>query len=117
LFDVPGGFYLFQTDHHDYHLFQSAGPNAGGSSFIGGHITHIGFDAQHVVLRRDVAEYPTHTQYRLTGKVEYWVVEIAAAKTHGPYTEEQFTAAREQLGVQPSLRLEASNSRAARRPQ
>src|SRR4051812_46448530 len=78
LFDVPGGFYLFQTDHHDYRLFQSVGPNAGGIGFVDGHITHVGFDARHVLLRRDAAEYPTHTQYRLTGRIEFWIVDVAA---------------------------------------
>lgn len=111
VFAMPGGFSLFQTDHHDYWLWRNS------SSEIPGHVTHIGYDDRHIVLRRDVAEYPSHTQYRLTGRIEFWVVEVGTAARHGPYTEEELGAARERLGVRPGLRLEPSDSRAARRQQ
>jgi Protein of unknown function (DUF3997) len=117
LFDLPGGFYMVQTDAHDYHLFKSVEPGGGGSSFVGGHITDLGFDSRYIILRRDVAEYPSHTEYRLTGAIEFWIVDIGSAMPHGPFTEREFAAARQRLGVPPKLRLESANSNAARRSQ
>jgi hypothetical protein len=51
-------------------------------------------------------EQPHH---RLTGVIEYWVVEVESVRRHRPYTEAEFAAARERLGVPVTLELEPTD--------
>jgi hypothetical protein len=105
--DLPGGLAVFRSDHRDYYFSQH-----GGDSTIGGHITDVGFDERFVLLRRDLAAYDYHPKpkHRLTGKIEFYVVVVSPPKRHGPFTEAEFGAARERLGVPAGLALEPTDT-------
>jgi hypothetical protein len=100
LFHLPGEFSIHRTDNGDYQLFHR---NAG---IIGGHTEGIAFDDRFILLRRNVCVPLEQPNHRLTGVIEYWVVEIESAQRHGPYTEAELAAAREGLGVPDTFVLE-----------
>jgi hypothetical protein len=100
LFHLSGEFRIFRSDHGDYHLFQH------NSGVIGGHVEGVAFDDRFILLRRDVSVPLQQPKHRLTGKIEFWVVEVESGKRHGPYTEAEFAAARERLSVPAGLVLE-----------
>jgi hypothetical protein len=100
LFPLSDELSIHRTDYGDYQLFHR---NAG---IIGGHVEGLAFDGRFILLRRDVCVPLEQPHHRLTGVIEYWVVEVESARRHGPYTEAEFAAARERLGVPANLVLE-----------
>src|SRR4051794_2521074 len=100
LFPLPGELSIHRSDHGDYHLFHR------NSGLVGGHVEALAFDDRFVLLKPDVAVPLQQPHHRLTGTIEYWVVEVESARRHGPYAEADFAAARERLGVPAGLVLE-----------
>jgi hypothetical protein len=100
LFPLPGEFSIHRTDHGDYQLFHRNGGT------IGGHVVGLAFDDRFILLQRDVCVPLRQPHHRLTGVIEFWVVEVGTARRHGPYTEAEFAAARQRLGVPANLVLE-----------
>lgn len=122
-FDLPGEHSITRSDNWDYYF--ALGP----VEQIRGHITHVGFDDRFILLRRDVCKRIDESRRRrheLTGVIEYYIVEVSprapggrltqadfaaeAKRTHGPFTEAEFAAARERLGVPAELALEPTDA-------
>jgi hypothetical protein len=100
LFPLPGEFSLHRTDHGDYQVCHR---NAG---IIGGHVEELAFNDRFILLKRNVCVPLQQPNHRLTGVIEFWVVEIESEKRHGPYTEAEFATVRERLRVPVGLVLE-----------
>jgi hypothetical protein len=117
LYKVTDKYYLMMSDNHDYILMQRVSSTGGGVGSVNGHITDLGFDARHILVRRDLAmliDESSGRTYKLTGKIEYWIVDLAKENEHGPFRIKQFDIEREKLGVNRSLKLYPSDSSAAR---
>jgi hypothetical protein len=103
LFALPSEFSLHRTDYGDYQVFHR------NSGIIGGHVEGLAFDDRFILLKRAVCEHLQQPRHRLTGVIEFWVVEVERDKRHGPYTEAEFAAVRERLRVPAELVLEPSD--------
>jgi hypothetical protein len=102
-FDLPGGQAIYRSDYRDYYFY---GEN--GVPQVRGHITDVGFDHRFILLRRDVCRQIDGERQRrhdLTGVIEFYIVEVAPLKLHGPFTEAKLGAARERLAVPTDLAL------------
>jgi hypothetical protein len=101
LFSLSSGeFSIHRTDHGDYQLFHR---NAG---IIGGHVEGLAFDDRFILLKRNVCVPLRQPKHRLTGVIEFWVVEVESGKRHGPYPEAEFATVRQRLSVPAALVLE-----------
>jgi len=69
-------------------IVRKTGPH-GATVIVGDGITVYGWNSDFIIAKRGIADW--------------YVVEVATEKVHGPLTEEQYAGLRHVLGVPPSL--------------